>query len=548
MVARAGGTLRASRRGLTMTTGTSLKPFMLLDAAGAEYSFPSGRPALLCFVKEDCPTCGLSMPLIEAAHRAFGEALDVWAIGQDTPGNAVLVERHGLTVPMLDDDALGVSFAYDLDTVPSVFFADGEGSELRSFIGFGRDDWRGVMDELGAMTGLDAPSVDWAEYPDSRPGCGSRSVEPVIAERLAAEAEGSPLRARKIEIASGDDEHEFLFDQGLTDGLPVVPPTPERVLRMLSGTKRDAQEVVAVVPPNLAPATVEKVAINAVMAGCKPEYLPVVLAAVEAMCTDEFNIHGVGATTMGAAPAMWINGPIRERIGLNSGLGALGAGNRANATIGRAIRLVLRNVGGAKTGGTERSTLGSPAKFTLTFGEWEERSPWNPYHVDHGFAPEDSVVTLFAATGGPSIVVDQTSRSARQLGGSIGLVMEATAHPRARGPQDTLLVLCPEHLDTITRDGWSKQDLLDRIQEVTLRPVRELLIDDESGAGIPRERFGPDGPSDAQLNQLVPKFASTDNIHLVVAGSDAGKFSSVFQGWASGPRGSMVVSRKIEEA
>ena len=134
------------------------------------------------------------------------------------------------------------------------------------------------------------------------------------------------------------------------------------------------------------------------------------------------------------------------------------------------------------------------------------------------------------------------------MGGSIGLVMESVAHPRSRGPQDTLLVLCPEHLDTITRDGWTKQQLLDRIQEVTSRPLRELMPDEDSGAGIPPERFGPDGPTEEQLNQLMPKFASTDNIHLVVAGSDAGKFSSIFQGWASGPRGSMVVSRKIEEA
>ncbi len=520
---------------------------MLADSAGAEYQFPTGRPALLCFVHEECQTCNLSLPLIEAAHRAFGGKVDVWAIGQDTPGNAVLMERRGLTVPMLDDDALAVSFVYDLDTVPAIFLTDAEGSAMRSFVGFGREDWQALMAELASITASPEPSIAWDEYPASRPGCGSRSVEPGIAERLAAEAEGSPLRARRIEIAAGDDEHEFMFEQGLTDGLPVVPPTPERVLRMLGGTRRDAQEVVAIVPPNLAPATVEKVAINAVMAGCKPEYLPVVLTAVEAMCTDEFNIHGVSATTMGATPAMVVNGPIRSRIGMNGGLGALGAGNRANATIGRAIRLVLRNVGGAKTGGTERSTMGSPAKFTLSFAEWEERSPWNPYHVDHGFQPDDSVVTLFAATGGPSMIVDQTSRSARQVGGSIGMVMESIAHPRARGPQEMLLVLCPEHLDTIVRDGWTKQQLLDRIQEVSAKPMRELLMDDNSGAGIPPERFGPEGPTEEQLNTMVPKFASTDTIHLVVAGSGAGKFSAVFQGWASGPRGSMVVSRKIEE-
>ena len=129
-----------------------------------------------------------------------------------------------------------------------------------------------------------------------------------------------------------------MYDQGFTDGLPVVAPTPERVLRMLGGTRRDAQDVVAIVPPNLAPATVEKVAINAVLAGCKPEFLPVVIASLEAACTDTFNAHGVMATTMGASPAVIVNGPIRERIGMNSRLGALGQGNRANATIGRAAR------------------------------------------------------------------------------------------------------------------------------------------------------------------------------------------------------------------
>jgi hypothetical protein len=531
-----------------MATETALRPFTLTDSTGVERSFPSARPALLCFVHEECATCALSMPLIEATHRAFGDAVDVWAIGQDTPGNTTLIERHGLTLPMLDDDALAVSFAYGLDTVPSILLADSEGRELRSFIGFGRDDWRDLHAELASISSLEEPSIAWDDLPESRPGCGSRSVEPGIAERLIAESEGSPLRARRVEVGEHDDVHEFLFDQGLTDGLPVVPPTPERVLRMLGGTGRDAQELVATVPPNMAPATVEKIAINAVMAGCKPEYLPVVLTAVEAMCTDEFNIHGVSATTMGATPAMIINGPIRDRIGLNSKLGALGTGHRANAAIGRAVRLVLRNVGGGRPGGTERSTLGSPSKFTLCFAEWEERAPWEPYHVEHGFQPEDSVVTLFAATGGPSIIVDQTSRDSRQIGGSIGMVLEAIAHPKSHGPSDMLLVLCPEHLDTLQTSGWSKNDLRARIQEASSRSVRELLQDEDSGAGIPLSRFGADGPTEDQLNEMIPKFADPANIHIVVAGSDAGKFSSVFQGWATGPRGSQVVSRKIEEA
>jgi len=285
-----------------------------------------------------------------------------------------------------------------------------------------------------------------------------------------------------------------------------------------------------------------------VMAGCKPEYLPVVLTAVEAMCTDEFNIHGVSATTMGATPMVLINGPIRDKIGLNYKLGALGTGHRANAAIGRAIRLVLRNVGGGRPGGTERSTLSSPSKYTLCFGEWEERAPWEPYHVEHGFKAEDSVVTLFAATGGPTMIVDQTSRDARQIGGSIGMVLESIAHPKGHGASDTFLVLCPEHLDTLQTNGWTKDELRARIQEVTSRPVRELLQDEESGAGIPPSMFGADGPTEEQLERRIPKFADPSSIHIVVAGSDAGKFSSIFQGWATGPRGSQIVSRKIEEA
>ena len=168
------------------------------------------------------------------------------------------------------------------------------------------------------------------------------------------------------------------------------------------------------------------------MAGCKPEYLPVVIAAVEGACTDEFNAHGVMATTLGASPVMVVNGPSRRKLDMNHGISVLGPGNRANAALGRAVRLVLRNVGGARPGGTQRSTLGNPAQYTLSFPEWEERSPWEPMHVERGFRPEDSVVTLFALTGGPLQIVDQTSRDAQALVGSIGLSMRAMLHPQER--------------------------------------------------------------------------------------------------------------------
>lgn len=521
---------------------SALPPFSLADLQGRAHAFPAGRPLVLCFVHADCPTCGLALPLIEAAHRAFASRVPVWLVGQDRD-NSVLVERHHLSLPMLDDSALRVSYRYQVEIVPTLVLADGEGRPLQRIYGFRQSDWVDLYARLARLTGLPAPTIDWSAYPAWQPGCGSKTVEPENADRLQAEAEGSPLRARRVEIGPSDDEFEFMFDQGLTDGLPVVPPTPERVLRMLKGTRRDAQQVVAVVPPNMAPATVEKVAVNAVMAGCRPEYLPVVIAALEAVCTDEFNIHGVLATTWGATPCLVVNGPIRRRLGMNMGVNALGQGNRANATIGRALKLVLRNLGGAKPGGIERSTLGSPAKYTLCFAEWEEISPWQPLHVERGFGAQDDVVTAFALEA-PRGIADQVARSAHALAGSFGLGLESVWHTKYHGFGDVLLVVCPEHARTLAQDGWSKDDVRRRIQEITARPLRDLLPDDDSGHAIspPYNSWDP-----AQLEQPAPKFKSAGNIHLVVAGGEAGKFSAILGGWVSGPGGSMPVSRRIEE-
>ena len=366
-----------------------------------------------------------------------------------------------------------------------------------------------------------------------------------MADRLRAEAENSPLRARRIEIGSADDAAEFMFDQGFSDGLPLVPPTPERVMRMLGGTGRDPGEVLAIMPPNMGEVTVEKVAINAVMAGCKPEYMPVINTAIQAICTDDYNIHGVMATTMGASPVIVVNGPVRHQLGMNMQLGALGQGNRANATIGRALRLVIRNMGGARPGGTERSTFGNPMKFTMSFAEWEERSTFPPLHVERGFRAEESVVTVFTMTSGPTLIVDQDSRTAGQLAGTLGQNIETAFNLRAHFATDCLLVLAPEHVDTLARDGYTKADIRRRIQEVSSRRLRELVADDVSGTGLKQEAAAK--MTDEQLDALVPKFRRDEDIHLVVAGSGAGKFTAAFHGWAAGSTGSIPVSRKIED-
>ena len=518
-------------------TMPELPAFSLEDLSGESHSFPNGRQTIVCFVKEDCPTCNLVLPILDKI--ASGSDVLVLLPGQTTDGNRVLQERYQPTARILDDSKLQVSFAYDVESVPHLLLCDGEGNQIEHLIGFDKKEWTAFFDAH-----LSQVEIDWDELPDWRPACGSLTQDPLIAERLRAEAENSPLRARRIEVGQLDDIHEFMFDQGFTDGLPVVPPTPERVIRMLSGTTRDPQEEVAIVPPNLVPATVEKLAINAVLAGCKPEYLPVVIAGIEAICNDTFNGHGVFATTMGATPVMVINGPIRRKIGLNMGMSALGQGSRANAAIGRAVRLAIRNIGGAVPGGTERSTLGSPMKFTMCFAEWEERSPWAPLHVERGFQHNESVVTVFAMSGGPALVVDQASRQAAQLTNSMGLSLRAQHHVKAHGAGDTLLVISPEHVDTLMRDEFTKDDVREHIQHASAVSARELAANETNPVGIPAARVA--NMNDEDLDRKIPKFGNKNFIHIVVAGSEAGKFSASFHGWASGSMGSVPYSQKIE--
>jgi len=516
------------------------RPFRLGDLDGRERAFPAGRETLLCFVKDDCPTCQLTLPLVEAAHRRFGELADVWLIAQDDDGGRAIASRLEGRIPVLDDSGLGVSVDYDLDTVPTVVHASPDGEPRRRLVGFDRRAWRELLDDLARLTGAEGPVVDWSTYPATRPGCGARNVDPSVAERLEAAMRGQRLRARRIEIAEALDPFEFMFEQGLTDGLPVVPPTPERVLRMLGGTRRDPGEVVALVPPNMGQATVEKIAINAVMAGCRPAYLPVVLAAVEAVCTDGFNIHGVLATTHFAGPVLIVNGPIRDRIGMNYRVNALGQGNRANATIGRALQLVVRNVGGGRPGEIDRAALGQPGKYTFCFAEHEARSSWEPLHVERGFRADQSTVTAFAGAA-PTGFVDQLARGAAELATSYGLMLATVSHPKQYGYGEALVIVTPEHVDTFAKDGWTKAQVREAIQRATLRPARELARDERCAEGLTVdevERLGHDTP--------VPKFRSPEMIKLVVAGGEAGKFAAYVMGWGGGSA-SQMTTVAIEE-
>ena len=251
---------------------------------------------------------------------------------------------------------------------------------------------------------------------------------------------------------------EELYARGVTDGLPVVVPTRARVDRAVAASGRGHDELVALVPPNWGRATVEKVAVNAVMAGCRPEYLPVVLAAVEAVCDEVFDLHGVSATTNAPAPLVIVNGPLRATLDVNCGAGVFGSGWRANATIGRALRLVCVNVGGARPGEVSMSTLAHPGRYTYCIGEREEASPWESLAVEHGFAPGDSTVAVLAADA-PLGVYDARSRTPEDLLATLAASLAVVSHHKMTHWGDTLLVLSPEHVTILGDAGWSKADV-----------------------------------------------------------------------------------------
>src|ERR1700751_5296084 len=324
-------------------------------------SFP--RDGLVAVVKRDCPTCVLAAPVLGDLARDVG--LNVYT--QDDPS-------FPETVPgRIDDTGLDVSHRLKIEIVPTLIRFEA-GREVDRTYGWDR----GEGQRLTGVAGLGR------DLPETRPGCGAKNVEPGVIERLKIRFNETGLKSRRIEIGEDEDEQEAIYARGWSDGLPLVPPIEERVLRMLDGTARDPQEVVGLIPPALAAATVEKIAINAVMAGCKPEYLPVVLAAVEGVLDQRFAMAGVLATTMFVGPVVIVNGPVRRRIGMNAKGNALGQGNRANAAIGPRLQVVIRNIGEGRPPEVDRATLGNPGKVSYCFAEDEEGSSWEPLSVERG--------------------------------------------------------------------------------------------------------------------------------------------------------------------
>ncbi len=467
---------------------------------------------LVAVVKRACPTCELVAPVLAQLR----DQLTIYS--QDDP---TFPEGLGAR----DDTALDVSFALDVDTVPALIRVE-DGHAVDRLVGWERSRWE-------KFTGVDDLGVG---LPDWRPGCGSRTHDPEVVDARLVASVTPHLHARTVELGDAEDESEAMYARGWSDGLPLVPPTPERVARMCAGTTRHPSDVVAVVPPDLVECTVEKVAINAVMAGCLPEYLPLVLAALEAACTDEFNVHGLLATTWFSGPLVVVNGPIARAIGMNSGVNALGQGNRANATIGRALQLVIRNVGGGRPGEVDRATFGNPGKYTFCFAEDETGSPWESLAVERGLPAGTNSVTLFAAEGVRG-VVDQLSREPESLARTYAACLRTVAHPKNIFVWDAMLVVSPEHGRVFRDVGWTKARLREELDALLLLPAEDIVRGASGIAeGMPEALCEP--------GTTLPKFRP-GGLLIAHAGGGAGLFSAIIGGWASGAVGSEPVTREV---
>ncbi len=479
------------------------------NAGATPLRLPNG---LLVVVKRECETCAMVVPVLQRLVASHG----VTIYTQDDPA-------FPPGVPAIHDADLGVSWHLDIDTVPTLIRVV-NGSEVERTVGWSKDAWR-------SLTGV-ADLGD--ELPVMRPGCGSKSVDPDLVDALQARFSGSVLHARRVEIADAEDEAEAMFDRGWTDGLPVVAPTEARVLRMLTGTTRTPGDIVAIVPPDLVEVTVEKVAINAVMAGCRPEYLPWVIAALEAICTSEFNIHGVLATTMPVGPVIVCNGPGTRQIGMNSGMNVFGQGNRANLTIGRAVQLVVRNIGGGRPGGVDRATHGNPGKISFCFAEDELGSPFSTLAAERGIAPDRNAVTVFAGEG-PRCIVDQLARDPHKLANTFAACLRTLHNPKLVLAFDAVVVVGPEHARVFADAGWDRARLLAELHARLQIPGADLV---RGAHGI------AEGVPEHLRDVTLAKFRA-DGLLLVHAGGGAGLFSAMIGGWANGAVGSQPVTVEV---
>ena len=470
---------------------------------------------LIAVVKRDCETCGLVVPVL--GTLAGQCTLNVYS--QDDP---TFPEPLG---GARDDTSLEQSYHRNIEIVPTLIRLE-DGKEQARTEGWNRGEWETVSG--AAALG--------PELPASQPGCGSRSQEPGMPERLALRFGARHFTSRRIDVEALDDPIELAYDRGWTDGLRIVPPTPLRVARMLAGTGLAPDAIVGRLPPNLIECTVEKVAINAVMAGCRPEYLPVLLGCVAAALKPEFSMHGLLATLWFSGPVFIVNGPIAKRIGMNAEGNALGQGNRANSTIGRAFQLLIRNVGGGVPGEIDRSVLGNPGKVGFCFAEDERDPAWAPLNVSRGAAPGTSSVTAFHGDGVQAVGA-QASRHAEELCRSLAMALWAVGHPKLSRFSNAILAISPDHWNIFKAEGWGRTDVEDGLKHALKRPRSEIV----RGVGGVAEGVEPGDP-----DELLDKFHE-GGLVIVRAGGPGGLLSAVIGGWSAqrNPQQVQIVTEEI---
>lgn len=525
--------------------------FSLTGLNGLAHQYKAGKPALIVFFETDCPTCRLLFPYLDRlAQNVNVNSADIIAISQDNEeATHEFVRQTQAGIPVLLDRNLAVSRRYDPQAVPSLFLVDATGGIVATQTAFDKTKLNAIAAKLFEMIGSKAAIIarEFDGTPQTKPGCVSRHLEGTEAGPEVESATANPYlqrgrRASRIELGDEMDLFEYCLQ---FDTLPVVPPTVERVERMLKTTNLSPDEIIARVPPNYAEATVEKIAANAVMAGCEPAMMRVLLPLLRAACDERFNLHGVQATTHFAAPMIIVNGPVRLELGFACGSNALSNVARANSSLGRAFQLILTNLGGAKPGEMDMSTLGNLGKFAYCLAENEEASDWTPLHVERGLEPWQSAITLFAAEM-PHGVSEHSARDGRTILKTIARSLATLWNFRVCGMIEALVLLCPEHVATLQRDGFTKQTAREFLFENTGVPIRSFILEGTSrdGEGTQYAKFYQEAVIDGEA--CYRKFAAPEQIRIVVAGGTAGKFSAVVGSWVTGPRGSQMVTYPIE--
>ena len=327
-------------------------------------------------------------------------------------------------------------------------------------------------------------------------------------------------------MADGDRDPaelvEAYYERGWTDGLPVVPPTEKSVAEMLAGAALRAEDIIGEIPDRHVVVTAWKLALNAVLAGCRPEYLPVVVAAIRGLCHPDFAYHGPASSTGGSAIVLVVNGPITRTVGINSGNNVFGQGARANATIGRAVRLIMMNVMNTKPGLLDRATLGNPGKYSFCFAENEENHPWEPLHVERGFRPEQSAVTVYASNSLYQ-VYNQLASTPEPLLLCFADALCNLGSPNVRGYNQSLIVFAGEHAEMLQQSGWRKRDVRAFLVQRARRTIADL-----KRAG---RRPGDVEPGDETTWKHA--FERPDDLLIVCAGGRAGAWSACLPGWGN---------------